>query len=355
MSDVLSLQQFGWDEAWQQCASRALHEINVAGHGRGGTTTLGSSLPSWQPARVAVEYPSEYALLTSQGERRAVLAGRLRGRAKGGGAIRPVVGDWVLAADRGPDSHAVIHAVLDRRTSLIRKAAGRVKREQVIAANVDVVWIVLSAEAPANPRGLERYLALVRDSGAQPVVVVTKADLCSDIAAYQTSIAPVIGSAPVHVVSATRGAGVRELDVYLRLPRTVALVGTSGAGKSTLVNAWLGVERQTTGALRQDGKGRHTTTNRFLLSVTPYHPDLQGLVMDTPGMRELGLFDTREGVLETFADVEQWAEQCRFRDCAHVHEPGCAVRRAIAEGRLRAERLQSYRALNHESRKSRGR
>ncbi len=295
-------------------------------------------------ARVAAQHRGAYVVYTEDGERPAEVAGRLR-HAAVATADLPVVGDWVAVAD-GPDAAAAtIQAVLDRSTAFSRKAAGVEEVEQVIAANVDVVFIVSAFGDDLNVRRLERYLASGWESGAQPVIVLNKSDLAEDPAGDVAEVEAVAFGVPVHAVSCLDGAGLEGLEAYLTGNRTVALLGSSGVGKSSLLNRLLGWERQQVQGLRGDGRGRHTTTHRELVPLSA-----GGLVLDTPGMRELGLWSAGAGVDETFADVAELASECRFSDCGHETEPGCAVRAAIDEGRLPEERLESYRKLERELR-----
>lgn len=297
-----------------------------------------------QPARVASEHPGLYRVLTGDGERLAVVGGRLQHTAAGRGDL-PAVGDWVALSGRGSaDGRAVIEAVLPRTSKFARQAPGSATGEQIVAANVDTVWLVMAANRDFNIRRLERYVSLAWSSGAQPVVVLSKADLAVDataLAADATTSAPGV---PVHVLSALTGAGLAELAPYLAPGHTIALLGSSGAGKSTLFNALAGHARQTTQAVRDgDDRGRHTTTSRQLV-VLPGG----ALAIDTPGMRELALWAADTGVSRAFEDVEAIAARCRFHDCSHLQEPGCAVQAALAKGELSAERLWSYQKLQRE-------
>jgi ribosome biogenesis GTPase len=255
------------------------------------------------------------------------------------------VGDWVALSAAEGDTTVTIDAVIPRASAFVRRAAGRATQAQVVAANVDVVFLVTSVGRDLNPRRLERYLALARESGAEPVIVVSKSDLADDLVAALQEVESVARGAPLHSVSSLTGAGIDELRRYLGAGRTVALLGSSGVGKSTLVNALLGHERQHTAAVRDDGKGRHTTTHRELLPVPG-----GAWLLDTPGMRELQLWTGEEGLAGTFEDVAALAVRCRFADCHHDTEPGCAVRIAVTEGTLAAARLDSWRKLEAEQR-----
>jgi ribosome biogenesis GTPase len=290
------------------------------------------------PARVAVEHRSEYVVYTEQGELRAELAGRLRHDDE-----HPAVGDWLAVAVRAVENRATIHAVLPRRSAFLRKVAWAETKPQVVAANVDVVFVVCGLDANYNVRRIERYLTLAWESGAQPVVLLTKADLCEDVAARVYEVESVAFGIPVHPLDAPHGDGVETVRSYVPHGRTAALLGSSGVGKSTLVNALVGEELLATRDVREDGRGRHTTTHRQLVPLPG-----GGLVLDTPGMRELQLWEGDQGLHTAFEDVESLAAQCRFTDCAHGREPGCAVRAALGEGTLDVERYESWRKLQRE-------
>jgi ribosome biogenesis GTPase len=284
----------------------------------------------------------------------ASAAGRLQHDAAGRGQL-PTVGDWVCASVRGDlrrqgfgghaEHRAVIHRVLDRRTKIARKQAGFGVDEQVLAANVDTVFLVTSLNQDLNARRIERYLALVRESGAQPVVLLTKADLCDDVANMVTEIVQVAASVPVHVVSALTGTGLDTLAAYLEPGQTSVLLGSSGVGKSTLVNRLLGEERLEVRDIRaRDDRGRHATSSRQLL-VLPGG----GLIIDTPGIRELQLWIADEGLGQAFPDVEDEATRCRFTTCTHaVGTPDCAVQAAIDRGLLSPDRLANWLKVRRE-------
>jgi ribosome biogenesis GTPase / thiamine phosphate phosphatase len=297
-----------------------------------------------EPGRVAVEHRGALVLHTSSGEVWADVPGRLRHRAASVADL-PAVGDWVAFSRQAQGERATVESVLPRRTAFLRKVAGFESVEQVVAANVDIVFAVSSLEGDLNPRRLERYLTLAWESGAEPVVVLTKADLCKSVEAALTLLGDVTLGVPVHAVSAVTGQGIDALAAHLTGGRTATLVGSSGVGKSTLVNRLCGSERLATGELRADGRGRHTTTHRELVVL-----DAGGCLIDTPGMRELTLWDAEDGLGQAFEDVEELAGTCRFSDCAHRTEPGCAVRAAIAAGTLDAGRLESFRHLQRELR-----
>lgn len=295
--------------------------------------------------RVVSQTKDVYRLLTEAGELQAELAGKLRFDAQAGRCMRPVVGDWVRATLHNDGASALIHEVLPRASKFSRNAAGRAAHEQIVAANVDVVFLVNALNQDFNLRRIERYLSLAWQSGATPVVVLTKADLCEAVEERCAAVRGVALGVPVLALSAAHGTGLSQLEAYLQPGKTVALLGSSGAGKSTLLNRLLGSDRQQVQAVREgDDRGRHTTTRRELVMLAS-----GALVLDTPGMRELQLWEGDEGVKETFAEVAALADRCRFSDCRHDGEPGCAVSAALDAGELTAERLASFRKLEREA------
>jgi ribosome biogenesis GTPase / thiamine phosphate phosphatase len=296
-----------------------------------------------EPARVAVEHRGAYLLYTARGEQPAELAGRLRHGATARGEL-PAVGDWVAVT---PTEPALVQAVLPRKTKFSRLAASDHGQtiEQVVAANVDVVFLVAGLDGDLNLRRLERYLALGWESGAEPVVVLTKADLCADVDAAVLDVESTAVGVSVHAVSNVTGEGVDSLAAYFAEGCTVAALGSSGVGKSSLVNRLAGEELMATGEVRADGRGRHTTSNRQLLLLPG-----GGLFLDTPGMRELRLWESEEGLSQTFDDVAAAAALCRFGDCSHEREPDCGVRSALADGTLTRERYESWKKLQGELR-----
>lgn len=294
-------------------------------------------------ARVAVEHRTKYGLYTERGEAEAALTGRARHEA-GARLDRPAVGDWVAVAMPQEGSAGAIHAVLPRASAFTRKVAGHQHEEQVVAANIDVAFLVTSLNAELSPRRLERYLTLAWKSGARPVVVLTKADLVLDPAALVREVEAVAVGVAVLLTSAKTGLGIEELRGFLAGHKTGTVLGSSGVGKSTLMNALIGWERQDTGKIREaDDRGRHTTTRRELV-VMPGG----GLLIDTPGMRELQLSEAGDGLLSAFDDIEELAKGCVFGNCSHGPEPDCAVREAVTAGTLSAERLEGYHKLVRE-------
>ena len=321
MPDLATL---GWDEGW----SDAFEQHAAAG---------------LVPGRVSVPHRGAYDVLTAEGETRAQLPGRARRDLEA--AEVPVVGDWV-ALDARSQAAPAIRAVLPRRTKFSRRAAhdpgADVAREQVVAANVDVVFVVASLADDVNLRVLERYLTLVWESGARPVILLTKADVASDPERAVRALDG-LGDVAVHAISARTGVGLDAVRSHLGPGVTGALLGPSGVGKSTLVNALVAEDLLETGEVARDGSGRHTTTRRELILVPG-----GGLVVDNPGMRELHLWLADEGLEDAFEDIVELAARCRFSDCRHEGEPGCAVAEAIAAGTLDPERFASYRELERE-------
>ena len=297
------------------------------------------------PARVALQRISgKYLLYCEEGEVRGEITGRLQYMARGPQDL-PAVGDWVTVRIVPPDRRAVIVDILPRRTKFSRRAAGKRAEEQVVAANVDIVFIVQALDSSLNLRRLERYLVVASDSGARPVVLLNKSDLCGNLSEAEAAVDRVAAGVPVHVLSARQGLGVDALNGYLAAGVTGAMLGSSGVGKSTIINRLLGADYLPTQEVRDvDAKGRHTTARRELV-LLPHG----GLLIDTPGMRELHLLGGAGGLEAAFEDVEALGRGCRFRDCRHEAEPGCAVREALQDGRLAPERFASYRKLLRET------
>lgn len=300
--------------------------------------------PALVPARVAAEHRGAYEVWSARSEGLARLTGRLR-RELGEDAL-PVAGDWVALSGEPGEGEVSVERLFARRTAFSRGAAGREARTQVLAANLDRVLVVAGLDGDFNPRRLERYVARVWASGAQPAVVLTKADLCADVAERIAEVESRCPAVPILAVCAPSGEGLAALRALVQTGETAALVGSSGAGKSTLVNALLGEARMATAEVSErDGRGKHTTVHRQLLRL----PDGAGLLLDTPGMRELQLLD-EEGLQSVFSEVESLAAACRFTDCNHEGEPGCALRAAVETGQLEPDRLDHYLQLRREAR-----
>jgi len=298
-----------------------------------------------EPARVVKQARDLSTLVAGRGELAGEVSGRFRHEAAGA-ADFPVVGDWV-AMEAVEDARALIHAVLPRRGAFTRKAAGEVTAAQVAAANVDTVFLVSGLDGDFNLRRIERYLTTAWSSGARPVIVLNKADLRTDLADVEAAAAAVAPGVPVLGVSAIAPGGLRGLEPYLVPGNTVALLGSSGVGKSTLINRLLGEDRLATAPVSdaEEGRGRHTTTARELVRLPG-----GALLIDTPGMRELGLWADDEGLDRTFDEIDRFAALCRFPDCGHEREPGCAVRAAVEAGEIDAGRWESYLKLRREMR-----
>jgi len=298
------------------------------------------------PGRVLLQYNHIYTVATHGGELHAQCSGRLRHMATAGSGSAtpqlPVTGDWV-ALQASDDGTALIHAVLPRRSAFLRKAAGRVTREQVLAANIDTALLMVGLDNDYSPRRVERYLSATWESGAVPVVVLNKLDLCRDAVLRIAEIRRAALGAAVHVISALYGDGIGEVAAYCAPGQTLALLGSSGVGKTTLINRLRGSSLPTQPVRSSDARGQHTTTRRELLFLPS-----GAMVIDTPGMRELQLWDGDEGVQITFDEIETVARDCRFRDCQHQDEPGCAVRAAVEAGDLAPARLASLHKLQRE-------
>jgi len=314
---VFSLQELGWcdffEQQWKQKQNSELVRARVSEENRGLYKIISESLESW-----------------------AELRGKLRHEAISREML-PAVGDWVLAEERG--TRSTIHFIFDRKGKFSRKTAGRKTEEQIVAANVDTVFLVSSLNREFSSRRIERYLALTWESGARPMVVLSKVDLCERVSEFWGEAENASMGVRIVVASAVTGAGIAELREIVRTGGTTALLGSSGVGKSSLINAILEKEIQGTREIREgDDRGRHATTSRQLILVPG-----GGVLLDTPGMRELQLWDAGEGIAHAFADIAELARRCRFRDCSHRNEPGCAVREAMDE-----ERLANYHKLRRE-------
>lgn len=295
------------------------------------------------PGRVILQQRDGYVVATEDGDMRAKVSGRLRHEAKEIG--HPAVGDWVALSPSEKERTATIHAILPRRTAFVRRAADSMRKLQILAANVDVAFIVTSLNADLNLRRIQRYLAAAWESGARPVVVLTKSDLCDDPQAQAASVVALDTGCPVLMVSARQGQGLGALLAQVGRGETCVLIGSSGVGKSTLVNAFLNEDRMATQAIREnDDQGRHTTSHRQLVLL----PNGR-LILDTPGIREVGLVDAEAGVSAVFEDIEGLLPNCRFTNCSHGSEPGCAVQIALQDGTLDPDRWAHFQKLTLET------
>lgn len=330
----MNLTQFGWDDA----IARLFEPYQKSG---------------LEPARISQEHKERYRLICRHGD----LAGEVSGRFRFDATSRaqfPVVGDWVAVQTNPGDPLAVIHALLPRRTRFSRKAVltgsdriglGKTD-EQVLAANFDTVFLVNGLDLDFNPRRIERYLSIAWDSGAMPVILLNKADLCGEPDAALGEVASVAPGVAVHLLSAATGDGLGPVRGYLGEGKTAVFLGSSGVGKSTIINALLGEHRQLTQEVREyDSRGRHTTTYRELLLLPG-----GGVLIDTPGVRGLQPWSDEHGLETTFSDVEIIASGCRFKDCSHSGEPGCAVQQALADGTLDERRFANWMRLQKEQR-----
>ncbi len=302
------------------------------------------------PGRIFLEQKSEYLVLTADKEVTAKLAGKIRHKAESKLDL-PTVGDWVVLRLLG-DGTGVIETILTRKTQISRIAAGNRKKQnlstsekQLIGANVDTIFLVTGLDRDYNLRRIERYLTLVYNSGADPVIVLNKADLCDDIDSIISDIEEIAFGVPIHAISAITDDNLDLFKSFFETGNTVALLGSSGVGKSTIINKLLGNDRQKIGEISESvNKGQHTTTNRELILL----PD-GGLIMDNPGMREIVLLAGEDDVEDTFQEIEEFAQYCKFNDCKHLKEPNCAVKQAVIDGDLAQERLESFHKMMREA------
>jgi ribosome biogenesis GTPase / thiamine phosphate phosphatase len=322
----MNLKDIGWDSFFQK-NFRALR------------------IPGSAPARVISEFKDAFQVYSQYGELSATVSGKLRYLAETEEQF-PAVGDWVIIKPLIDEGKAIIHAILPRKSKFSRKVAGERTDEQIVSANIDTVFIVSGMDGGRsfNLRRIERYLTLTWSSGATPVIVLNKIDLCPDIDTPVHQVETIAPGIPVHPVSAREKTGLDALKGYLNRGKTAAFLGSSGVGKSALINALLGMEKQRTVNVREDDRmGRHTTTHRELFIL----PD-GGMMIDTPGMREIQMWAGEEDLQAAFHDIEALAKRCRFSDCSHNTESGCAVIAAIDNGGLDSARLESYRKLQKE-------
>jgi len=287
--------------------------------------------------RICAEYKESYKLFLEKGELRAIISGKFRNDCNTREKF-PSVGDWVLFEYIDNENKAIIQSILPRRSKFSRKVAGKETQEQVIASNVDFAFIVCALNYDFNLRRIERYLSLIWQSGATPVVVLTKTDLCPDVQSKISEVENIAFGVDIHAISNVSTEGIEALQKYFINDKTIVLLGSSGVGKSSLINNLTKENIMKTNELRSNiEKGRHTTTHKQMIIL----PE-GGLIIDTPGIRELQLWDAEDGISQTFNDIEDIAKSCKFNDCKHTNEPGCAVKKAIKDGLLELNRLENY-------------
>ncbi len=320
----MNLNDFGWDDFFQSDFRKYAENDFI-------------------PCRVIQQHRNIYVAVCEHGEVQAEVSGKLRHQANSKSDF-PAVGDWVAASVRAEEGRATIHALLARRGCFSRKVAGEETDEQVLAANIDTVFLVNGLDGDFNPRRIERYLTLSWESGANPVIVLNKTDVCEDLEDKIREVEAVAFGVPIIAISAKNNSGLDQIRIYLQKGKTSAFLGSSGVGKSTIINGLVGYERMRVRQVREDdSRGRHTTTSRELILL----PE-GGILIDTPGMREIQLWADDDDLRRTFEDIEDIAAGCRFRDCKHGNEPGCAVREALEKGDLDRSRWESYLKLQKE-------
>jgi ribosome biogenesis GTPase / thiamine phosphate phosphatase len=293
--------------------------------------------------RVVLEHRRAFRIYTESDELLAEISGRVRYDAATRAEL-PAVGDWVAVTAYPNEKRATIHAILPRRSKFSRKVAGRNTEEQIVAANVDTVFLLVGLDGDYNLRRVERYLVAAWESGASPVIILSKLDLCEDGNLKTLEVQSIAGGVPVHAISSVTSEGLDAVNQYMGSGLTVAFLGSSGVGKSTLINRLVGKNIQKVKEVREhDSRGKHTTTHRELILLPT-----GGLLIDTPGMRELQLWEADGGLSETFEDIESVAAHCHFSNCRHQEEPGCAVREGLEDGSLSAPRYESYQKIQKE-------
>jgi len=298
---------------------------------------------NYSPMRIIRVNREKYTACNEIGEFLCEVTGKFRFEYKSKSEY-PTVGDWIVASILTGEEKAIIHAVLPRQSAFSRKVAGQVTEEQVVAANIDTIFIVTGLDLNFNLRRIERYLSIAWESGAVPVVLLNKSDLCPDNEIRKREVESVAVGVDVYTLSAYNNSGLERLNKYLITGKTVAFLGSSGVGKSTIINSLLGSSRLKVNEVSKLGsRGHHTTTFRELIIL-----EGGGLVIDTPGMREIQVWGDEEGLSRSFSDIEELATECRFRDCSHENEPGCAVQKAISDGSIEPERLNNYLKLKKE-------
>lgn len=295
------------------------------------------------PARILSQEKGFYRIISDKGKKLAEVSGKFQFQTTVSSDY-PAVGDFVLVNWNESGNSAIIESLLPQKSAFIRKAAGGSQQEQVVAANIDIVFLCMALNNDFNLRRMERYISIAWDSGAMPVVVLTKSDLCDDLEQKLAEVSTIAFGVDVLVTTSTEENGYEELLPFISEGKTIAFIGSSGVGKSTLINRLLGKELLKTNGLRNDDKGRHTTTHRELFLLPS-----GGMVIDTPGMREFGMWDNDTGIERTFMDIEELAAQCKFRNCTHTNEPGCAIQKALTTGKLEINRWQSYQKLKAEN------
>ena len=295
------------------------------------------------PARILSQEKGFYRIISDKGKKLAEVSGKFQFQTTVSSDYS-AVGDFVLVNWNESGNSAIIESLLPRKSAFIRKAAGGSQQEQVVAANIDIVFLCMALNNDFNLRRMERYISIAWDSGAMPVVFLTKSDLCDDLEQKLAEVSTIAFGVDVLVTTSTEENGYEELLPFISEGKTIAFIGSSGVGKSTLINRLLGKELLKTNGLRNDDKGRHTTTHRELFLLPS-----GGMVIDTPGMREFGMWDNDTGIERTFMDIEELAAQCKFRNCTHTNEPGCAIQKALTTGKLEINRWQSYQKLKAEN------